>query len=77
VRASGPHARVGPPAAGPVSRSRDLPAPGYGGEPAARPPSSGGRDAERFRLGGGAAGQQPPPDGPHQPAAPPEEGDGW
>lgn len=77
TRSSGPlpRAPLPPGASGPDTR--DARAPGAGDDRAARPATSGARDAEQYGLGGATAMGHQPTAGTDQPPAPAEAEDEW
>jgi len=77
TRSSGPlpRAPLPPGASGPDTR--DARAPGAGDDRAARPATSGARDADRYGLGGATATGHQPTAGTDQPPTPAEGEDEW
>jgi hypothetical protein len=77
TRSSGPLPRAGLPSGAAGPDTRDARSPGAGDDRAARPATSGARDAERYGLGGATATGHPPTAGTDQPPAPAEGEDEW
>ena len=77
TRSSGPLPRAGLPPGASGPDTRDARTPGAGDDRAARPATSGARDAERYGLGGATATGHQPTAGTDQPPASAEGEDEW
>jgi hypothetical protein len=77
TRSSGPLPRAGLPPGAFSPDTRDARTPGAGDDHAARPATSGARDAERYGLGGATATGHQPTAGTDQPPASAEGEDEW